>query len=220
MLEVYIFDNINNFNQEFQDKLHNGYCPHKITFHLDKQINNLDDILFKYIYELVSFNDIFPLLYYDSIEFINNKISYTVSSINMVEYQLSEKIMININEFRCSDIIPNYKIISVDVEILKHDFMLIWRSLDYNIFLFNDYGKYVIKSDCFETFDELIKFIMYDSGMNYELSKKYLSERSGIQVYYKHNNELEKDLQEDYFNNFVILSKGENDEQNDDIDYN
>ncbi len=203
MPEIYTFDRINNFNQEFNDKLHNDYYPYRITLYLDKQINNLEDIPVKYASSFISISGMFPMVYDDSIEFINNQLSYTVSSMHMTEYKNNERNLIYIR------IVPNYNILSIDIEIKKHDYTLLHSIPAY--LNKDDYGKYIIKSNCFETFDDLIKFIMYDSGLNYELSKKYLIEQSGIHIYYKDDEDIDDN---NYYNyNYIILSEGENNEK-------
>ncbi len=225
MSEIYTFckvedgpsGKLNKFNQEFNDKLHNGYSPHKITLYLDKQIDNLDDTLLKNIYTLITIVDIFFFVYNDSIEFINNKLSYTISSMNTTFFKNYEQIYVNINNniydiYNLGEI--KYNILSVDIELKKHDFIILNFNAQGGLSR-NEYNKYIIKSNYFKTFDELIKFIMYDSGLSYELSKKHLTEKSGISNYF-----ITRATEND-----PILIEGFNDEkpiiyENDYIEYN
>ncbi len=202
MSEVYTFDNVDNiFNQEFNDKLITRYHPNKITIYVDKEITTLEDIqpifvrIGTYTYRH----------YYDSYEFINNKISFTISSIN-VDYNKHTKNKINIY---CN---KKYNIKSVEIEIRKKDLIILCDEDNYDLNP-NDIGKYIIKSDYFNTFDELIEYIMHDSGLNYELSKKYLIQYSGTFWYTKYSL---NGIDEDNMTNDITLAIGENDEKKDD----
>ncbi len=188
MLEVYTFDNINNFNQDFHDKLHSGYHVHKITIYFDKEIINIKDTQCI----TVRIGNNYPEIYNYSYEFINNKISFTISSIN-IEYFYNKK---NSVKIFCN---KNYNIKSFEIEIKKNNVRIL---CDFSTFVSKKdtktIRKYVIKSDYFKTFDELIKYIMDDSGLSYELSKKYLTRHGGKSDYYKYVSDDELLSEDDY----------------------
>ncbi len=213
MSEVYTFDNLNNFNQEFHDKLIIGYHAHKITIYFDKEIINI-----KNIQNLRSVQGTqtqlcgirigsYDLeLYTNSYEFINNIFSFTVSSIN-TEYQYNKK-----NSIRISCDI-NSQIKSFNIEIKKNDFMICSsRNLEMTDL---SLGKYIIKSDFFKTFDDLIKYIMNDSGLSYDLSKKYLTDKIGTYNYYNDEHKYNKDsyiLDEGFNENKLVINSYDSDD--------
>ncbi len=211
MSEVYTFDSINNVNQEFSDKLRNCYYPHKINIYFDKVINCLEDIEFITIH--IGSTSIEQ--YIDSYEFLNNKLSFTVSSIN-TEYYYNKSNIVKVFSNK------NYNVKSIEIELKINNFRIICDS--YGEGSGSIKNSCIIKSEFFKTFDDLIEFIMDDSDLSYELSKKYLTKKGGSFSYYKYSDEDEDDDYDNYNSEIVlyegIAEKDESDSDSNDSDYN
>ncbi len=213
MSEIYKFDGDYASDENLHKKLNDGYHVHKITIYFDKLIPNLPKNDLFYIQ--VSIGNYCCFLYEDSYEYIDNKLSLTVSSINVCR-ELYENTDIRIKTINDLDL----NIISFTIEIKKNDIIIKSYYLDNN-----DYNnrKYLIKSNYFKSFDELITFVMDDSNLSYELSKKYLTTRSGTSCYYKYvideNNFHYHLVHDNYYTQYdeddddIILDEGESNEK-------
>ncbi len=155
------------FNQDFHNKINNDYIMHKITIYFEKEIVDLKkNTLFS-----IGICHEYPDRYLDTYEFINNKISYIIPSFDN-DYIGNNKNIITAGYY------PENIIKSVDVELKKHDV-----NIERNIH-FNGSGYCIITSSYFKSFNELINYVMVDSGMNYELSKKYLIQNNESSYFY------------------------------------
>ncbi len=174
------------FNQEFHDKIIDGYVMHKITIYFEKEITSLDN---KNIFS-IGICHYYQEPYLDTYEYLDNKISYILSNFEYMHFDENQKVMLTAFYH------PENIIKSVEVELKKYDINVYYDK-------FYDHEKYcIIQSNYFKSFDEIIKYIMDDSGMNYELSKKYLIYESGLTKFYNGNPTEYDHLTDDYITLF------------------
>ncbi len=156
--------NYSELNQELNDKLiDKKYVIRKITFYLNKEVDDIDDIV-------IYFSSYYLEYFIDTLEYFNNKISFNCDIMLPLFFQLKEKMSRKYDYFiiKKEQKIIEYK--SIEVDICKPN-IYIWK---FNNVCEVEQNYVSINSNYFETLDELINYIMDISGMNYELSKKYL----------------------------------------------
>ncbi len=187
-MDIYIVENNVN-NKEFNDKLNQGYIIHKFTINLNKRI----DILNKYYTKIIIlFNNHF-LHYYKDVEYYNNKITYTICNLYYT-YIDDEENIISIYDVDST-------ILNFEIELKKQ----IIDTTDIGMEKYND--KLSIETNVFNNVNDIIIFVMNESGMNFELSKKYLFDYCGCPIYglFNYENLKNKKLWYMEYDNIILI---------------
>ncbi len=205
-MEKYMFSNKYEVNSEFINKLcEQQYVIRKITIYLDKEIDKNN------YYNIFYFNN--EIEYFESsIEYYNNKVSFICDSklyFNSECFITGTKLIYNdeINKknkfnicLRGSKMFDNEVIYNfIEVEICKPILHISKYMTPIENTQYEDDYKIVIESNYFQSFDDLIKYIMDVSGLNYELSKQHILLDDYNLCYYK--------LKENYKIDKTILYK-------------
>ncbi len=165
-MNIYTF-NGETINHEFHDKLvKENYIIKKITIYFDNEI----DISYKNCFIFYSNHSI--EYFKNTFEYYNNKLSFNCHVDVSVE-TITKQFSITLNRKKIK-----YKYIEAEIYKPK---IYIYR-IENDILLDNN-DDLIIRSDYFKNFDELILYIMDISGLNYELSKEYLTYYGGQYSY-------------------------------------
>ncbi len=193
-MEKYIFDygDHNENIKRFNDKLvKDKYVIRKITIYFDYEIEKVKNLIIQYNFDYLN-------LFENSFEFYNNKLSIACD-FEYKECHILYGFYICLNNETNS-----YK--SLEVEICKPKIHInklksktniphSWVCVPWTL------PRIIITSNYFTSLNELIKYIIDVSGMNYEQSKKYVLSNEGEYIYYNgiyNYHEINDDLIEIY----------------------